>query len=137
MKLYVALAASLLLCLASERTVQGYSAILNKADHTEVRIVPAPGKVTIDGDLKDWDLSGAILMFIDEASKETHQLRGAMMYDKEFLYIGGRLKDPTPMMNQYHFGGQVNAAWNADALQINLVANPSVRSNASCAQSAS
>ena len=130
MKLHIALAASLLLCLTSEQTVQGYSAILNKADHTEVRIVPAPGKVTIDGDLKDWDLSGAILMFIDEASKETHQLRGAMMYDKEWLYVGGRLKDPTPMMNQYHFGGQVNAAWNADALQINLVANPNVRSDA-------
>ena len=91
--------------------VYGYAAVQNKADHTELRIVPALGKVTIDGDLKDWDLSGPILMFIDKASKETHQLRGAMMYDKEYLYVCGRLKDPTPMRNQYHFGGQVNMAW--------------------------
>ena len=130
MELHIMLAASMLLCLASEQTVQAYSAILNKADHTELRIVPAPGKVTIDGDLKDWDLSGAILMFIDEASKETHQLCGAMMYDKEYLYVGGHLKDPTPMRNQYHFGGQLNMAWNADALQVFLVANPDIRSDA-------
>ena len=38
------------------------------------------GKVVIDGNLSDWDLSGAIFMFIDEASKETHQIRAAMMY---------------------------------------------------------
>jgi len=107
-----------------------YAAVQNKADHTEVRIVPVPGKVAVDGDLKDWDLSGAIFMFIDEASKETHHLRNAMMYDKDYLYIGGRLKDPTPMVNQYAFGGSVEAAWNADALQINLVANPDVRSDA-------
>ena len=48
-----------------------YSAVQNKADNTEIRIVPAPGKVTVDGDLKDWDMSGAIFMFIDEASKES------------------------------------------------------------------
>jgi hypothetical protein len=42
------------------------------------------------------------------------------MYDRDCLYVGGRLKDPTPMMNQYRFGGQVNAAWNADALQVGV-----------------
>jgi len=131
MKFHAMLTAGVLLCLACPQTILGYAAILNKADHTEVRIVPAPGKVTIDGDLRDWDMSGAILIFIDEKSKDTHHLYGAMMYDKDYLYVGGRLKDPTPMMNQYHFGGQVKAAWNADALQINLLANPKVRSNAS------
>jgi hypothetical protein len=94
-----------LLCLASERTAQAYSAILNKADHTEVPIVPAPGKVTIDGDLRDWDMSGAILVFMDEKSKETHQLRGAMMYDKDYLYVGG----------------QGNSDWHADALPRHVV----------------
>ena len=122
---------ALLAAVLAPADVFGYAAIQNKADNTEIRIVPAPGKVTIDGDLKDWDRSGAILMFIDAASKETHQLLGAMMYDKEYLYVGGILKDPTPMRNQYHFGGQVNMAWNADALQIFLVANPAIRSNAS------
>jgi hypothetical protein len=122
-------AAGALLCLVLTQTANAYVAILNKADHTELRIVPAPGKVTIDGALNDWDLSGAILMFMDAPSKQTHQLRGAMMYDRDYLYIGGRLKDPTPMNNQYHFGGQVNMSWNADALQVFLVANPDIRSD--------
>ncbi|MBM4034899.1 MAG: hypothetical protein FJ291_24415, partial [Planctomycetes bacterium] len=125
------LTAGVLACLASQQRVRAYSAILNKADHTEIRIVPAPGKVTIDGDLKDWDLSGAILMFIDEASKTTHSVRAAMMYDKDYLYIGGQWKDPTPMVNQTAFGGDVGSAWNADAIQIRLVSNPEIRSNAS------
>lgn len=60
-------------------TAFGYAAIVNKTDHAEIHVVPAPGAVTIDGDLKDWDLSGAILMFIDESSKAAYSVRGAMM----------------------------------------------------------
>jgi hypothetical protein len=85
----------------------------------------------IDGKLDDWDLSGAITMFIDEASKASYSVRGAMMYDKEFLYVGARVKDPTPMMNNYSFGGEASKAWDADAIQIFLVSNPDLKSNAS------
>ena len=35
-----------------------YAAVQNKADNTEIRIVPAPGKVVIDGKLDDWARSG-------------------------------------------------------------------------------
>jgi hypothetical protein len=125
------LTAGALACLALTQAVHAYVAILNKADNTAIRIVPAPGKVAVDGDLKDWDLSGSIFMFIDEASKDAYHVRGAMMYDKEYLYIGGRWRDPTPMMNQTAFGGAVNMAWNADAIQIFLVAHPDIRSQAS------
>jgi hypothetical protein len=54
-----------------------------------------------------------------------------MMYDKEFLYVGARVKDPTPMMNNYSFGGEASKAWDADAIQIFLVSNPDLKSNAS------
>ncbi len=122
--------AMLLAALLLPAIVFGYSAVQNKADHTEIRIVPAPGKVKVDGNLKDWDLSGAIFMFIDEASKPTHSLRAAMMYDKKYLYISGCWKDPTPMVNNYAFGGDVNTAWNADAIQIRFVSSPDVKSDA-------
>ncbi len=131
MKLYTMLTAGVLLCLASTSTVLGYSAIQNKADNTEIRIVPAPGKVKIDGKLDDWDMSGAILMFLDEASKRTHHVRAAMMYDKDYIYVGGQWKDPTPMRNQTHFGGDVQNAWNADAIQMRFVSDPSIKSDAS------
>jgi hypothetical protein len=113
------------------RAARAYVAIVNKTDHSEIHVVPPPGKVVIDGKLDDWDLSGAITMFIDEASKASYSVRGAMMYDKEFLYVGARVKDPTPMMNNYSFGGEASKAWDADAIQIFLVSNPDLKSNAS------
>ncbi len=103
-----------------------YSAVQNKADNTEIRIVPTPGKVTVDGVLADWDLSGAIFMFIDEASKDAYHVRAAMMYDKDYVYIGGVWKDPNPMMNHNHFGGDVQNDWNADAIQMRFVSDPSI-----------
>ena len=106
------------------------SPIPNKADNLEIRIVPAPGPVTVDGDLKDWDLSGAIFMWMDEASKDANHVRAAMMYDKECVYIGGVWKDPTPMMNMTHFGGDLQNAWNADAIQVRFLSDPSVMSDA-------
>ena len=110
---------------------QAYVAIVNKADHQEIHVVPTPAGVTIDGKLDDWDLSGANLMFLDESSKEAYSVRGAMMYDRDYLYFGAHVKDPTPMINNYTFGGQVNMAWNADAIQIFLLSNPDIRSNVS------
>ena len=123
--------AALLAAILAPTKASAYTAIQNKADNTEIRIVPAPGKVTVDGNLKDWDLSGAIFMFMDEPSKEAYHVRAAMMYDKDYVYIGGRWKDPTPMVNHYAFGGEVNSAWNADAIQLRFVSNPEIRSRAS------
>jgi hypothetical protein len=111
--------------------VHGYAAILNKDDHKEIHIVPAPGKVTIDGDLSDWDLSGAILMYLDEASKHTYSVRGAMMYDKDALYIGGHVKDPTPLINHCSFADDPGLCWDADAVQVRFISDPKVRSTAS------
>jgi hypothetical protein len=112
-------------------TTQAYVALVNKADHTEIHVVPVPGPVTIDGRLDDWDLSGANLMYLDESSKQSYSVRGAMMYDKDYLYFGAQVKDPTPMINNYTFGGEVNMSWNADAIQIFLLANPDIRSSVS------
>lgn len=124
----------LALCLGimiSADAASGYVAIVNKTDHSEIHVVPTLDKVTIDGKLDDWDLSGAILMFLDESSKQTYSVRGAMMYDKDFLYVAAHVKDPTPMVNNYAFGGQANMAWNADSIQIFLLSNPDIRSTAS------
>ena len=116
-----------------------YVAIVNKTDHSEIHVVPVPrsagsgqsGLVTVDGDLKDWDLSGSILMFMDESSKAVYSVQAAMMYDKDYLYIGGHVKDPTPLVNNYAFGGDYAMAWNADAIQLRFFANPDLKSTAS------
>jgi hypothetical protein len=117
--------------LLSACTTQAYVALVNKADHTEIHVVPVPGPVTIDGKLDDWDLSGANLMYLDESSRQSYSVSGAMMYDPDYLYFGAHVKDPTPMVNNYTFGGEVNMSWNADAIQIFLLANPDIRSTVS------
>jgi hypothetical protein len=109
----------------------GYAAILNKDDHKEIHIVPAPGKVVVDGDLSDWDLSGAILMYLDEASKKVYSVRGAMIYDQEALYIGGHVKDPSPLINHYSFADDPGLCWDADAVQVRFVSDPGIKSSAS------
>jgi hypothetical protein len=120
-------------CLALLATffAHGYAAILNKDDHKEIHIVPAPGKVTIDGDLGDWDLSGSILMYLEEGSKNVYSVRGAMMYDQEALYIGGHVKDPSPLINHYSFADDPGLCWDADAVQLRFISDPAIRSTAS------
>ena len=63
-------------------------------------IVPTPGKVTIDGDLSDWDLSDEILTYVVESSMAYQSARTAMMYDQDALYISSRVSDPSPMLNR-------------------------------------
>ncbi len=128
-KMKLVLAVSLTVLFSS--MVSAYVAIINKADHNEIHLVPAPGKVKINGDLKDWDLSGAILLYMDKASKNVYALRVALMYDKTHVYIGGHVKDPTPMVSAHHFAGKMGMAWDADAIQMRLVSNPAIKSKAS------
>ena len=89
-----ALAAVLVLGAVAARPAFPYGAVQNKADNTEIRIVPAPGKVVIDGRLDDWDRSGEIFMFVDEGSRDTLSLTAAMMYDRDALYIDGQWIKP-------------------------------------------
>ena len=117
-----------LLAFGSLENVLAYSAVQNKADNLEVRIVPAPKKVVIDGDLSDWDRSGEIFMFIDEKSRDKFHVRLSMMFDDEYLYVGGHWADPTPMRNMISFGGDVLQSWNADAIQMRFLSDPAIRS---------
>ena len=124
-------ALTLVAAVSCPREALPYGAVQNKADNIEIRIVPAPGEVVIDGKLDDWDRSGEIFMFVDEGSRDTLSVTAAMMYDQDALYVGGHWKDPTPLMNQTAFGGDVSWAWNADAIQLRFISNPAIRSRAS------
>jgi hypothetical protein len=117
--------------LALATAANAYLATVNKTDYQEMHIVPAPGKLVIDGDLKDWDLSGAVDLFLDEGSRATMNVQGAYMYDAEALYVSGRVKDPTPMMNAHDFASDMSIVWDADCVQLYLIADPAVKSGVS------
>jgi len=88
--------------------------IAQQTDNHELRAVPAPGKVVLDGKLDDWDLSGEILMCYDlESLLDIHSARAAATYDKDYLYVSFRIKDPTPMVNHAPQDG-----WRSDSVQV-------------------
>ncbi|MFW6059551.1 MAG: hypothetical protein ACODAQ_05185, partial [Phycisphaeraceae bacterium] len=92
--------------------------------HAQLYVVPAPGEVTVDGELDDWDLSGQIEMFVEEATRSTQNAKLAAMYDEEAFYIAGEVHDPNPLMNRHDPQVNANRAWDADSVQLRMVIDP-------------
>ncbi|MFA6292317.1 MAG: hypothetical protein WC637_11075, partial [Victivallales bacterium] len=85
-------------------------------------VVPAPAKMAIDGDLKDWDLSCAYgPQAVDPQLKEKNHVTWTMMYDADALYLGAILKSERPIRNE---GGVDNVWWKGDSLEFRLAADP-------------
>lgn len=84
--------------------------------------VPAPGAVTVDGELNDWDLSGQIWSFADLAVRDRFSVRSAAMWDAEYLYLAFLWKDPTPMFSTINPDYDQDKGWISDAIQLRVVA---------------
>jgi len=95
-----------------------------RARNKRIFIVPPPGPVAIDGQLKDWDLSGQIEIFVTRETAGTMSARIAALYDAEALYLSGDFRDPSPLMNQHDPLVNAEKAWDADAFQFRLVLDP-------------
>ncbi len=94
------------------------------ARHKRIFVVPAPGPVTIDGKLDDWDLSGQIWMWVTLQTAEMQGAQFAMMYDDEALYVSAVVRDPRPMMNRHDPLVDPDKAWDADVCQLRLMLDP-------------
>lgn len=92
--------------------------------HDRIFVVPCKGPVTLDGDLKEWDLSGALEASFDEALRPKFTMRAALMDDAEALYIGCHFSDDTPMVNHHDPAVEVTRGWDADCLQVRLCSDP-------------
>jgi anti-sigma factor RsiW len=69
----------------------------NRSRFDTIHIVPPPGRVVIDADLSDWDLSGQFRSWCEPPYGDTYHLEAAMMYDDRFLYVAAHVGDPFPM----------------------------------------
>jgi len=78
----------------------------------------------VDGNLKDWDLSGAIECAFDESLRPRFTAKLAFMHDRDALYIGGRVNDDTPLVNRHDPKIEPEKGWDADALQVRLCSDP-------------
>lgn len=100
----------IVLCVFSQQT-----------NNYELRAVPSPGKVIIDGKLGDWDLSGKILICYDVVKlMNSHSALAAAMYDKDYLYLSFQIKDKTPLINHIDPNTQPGEGWKSDCVQIRL-----------------
>ena len=69
-----------------------FSAAATETENQGIRILPAPGKVTVDGDFNDWDLSGGVFVCSDaENLRERFACWFHAMWDKDDLYVLARL----------------------------------------------
>jgi len=70
------------------------------SENLGIRVLPAPGPVTIDGKFDDWDLSGGIFACSDvENQRDHYAVWFHAMYDAQNLYLLGRFIDETPLNN--------------------------------------
>jgi hypothetical protein len=90
-----------------------------ETEHLNFSILPAPGKVAIDGKFDDWDLSGGIFACSDaENLRSEYSQWFHAMYDAENLYVLARWKDPTPLNNP---GVKGDFGFAGDCLQFRTV----------------
>ena len=99
------------------------AALATETENQTIRLLPAPGKVTIDGKYNDWDLSGGIF-----ACGDIEHLRDKLscwfyaMYDQKNIYMLVRWNDDTPMNNPGSTSGDMG--FQGDCLQARMVTIP-------------
>lgn len=96
------------------------------ARHSKLYVVPAPGKVLIDGKLDDWDLSGQLFIYVVPETSQMQSAKFAAMYDRGALYLSAIVKDTTPMMNRHDPFVEPDRGWDADSCQFRIVLDPSI-----------
>ena len=99
-------------------------AMATETENTDFRILPAPGKVTIDGKFDDWDLSGSMFICSDvEYYRDQFASWQSAMYDSQNLYLLTRWIDTTPMNNPGFCGSDMG--FQGDCLQVRFMIAPS------------
>ncbi len=82
---------------------------------------PTPGEVTIDGEFEDWDWSGRIISYADYDLQDLYKVEYSSMWDEEFLYLGFKYNDNTPMLNTYDPAIEPSWTWRGDAIQLRFI----------------
>jgi hypothetical protein len=95
-------------------------AAAQQSNNHRLPAVPPPGKVTIDGTLQDWDLSGQIEVFANYRTRNTYSAKVAAMYDAHNLYLAVLWRDPTPLCNMVDANFDLGSGWKSDCLQLRL-----------------
>lgn len=98
----------------------GGFAFATETENLGMQVLPAPGKVVVDGKFDDWDLSGGVLVCGDvENLREKLGVWCHAMYDDKNVYILARWLDETPLNNPGSSRGDYGFA--GDCLQFRTI----------------
>ena len=91
-----------------------------------MRAVPTPGghAPSVDGDLSDWDLSGAEPVWMAPETARKFHAQVALMYDKDALYVGADVSLPARALRNPN--NPVDAFWWGDVLELRVAADPAL-----------
>ena len=101
--------------------------LYNQSRFDTVHVLPATRKPTIDGDLSDWDRSGAFYSACVPPYHENYYVEGMMMYDERYLYLGAHVGDPVPMQSRMDPAADpADYAWRGGSVIVRLAVNPAL-----------
>ncbi|MBM4040611.1 MAG: hypothetical protein FJ290_19060, partial [Planctomycetes bacterium] len=102
-------------------------ALATETENLGIQVLPAPGKVAVDGKAHDWDLTGGVFACGDaENLRDKLACWFHLMYDADNLYLLARWIDETPMNNPGSSKGDYG--FNGDCLQVRVITAPETRS---------
>ncbi len=100
-----------------------HGARATETEHLDYHVLPAPGKVVVDGKVDDWDLSGSLFICSDvENCRDEYASWQSAMYDSQNLYLLSRWIDATPLNNPGICGSDMG--FQGDCLQVRIITAP-------------
>ena len=117
---YIMIAMSAAMFGANFAACAGENTIGRQSQNEGISAVPAPGKVTVDGDLSEWDWSGRISVFAEYSMRSRYSVDAAAMWDKDYLYLGAKWKDPLPLNSTIDPAINPDEGWKADSWQMRI-----------------
>lgn len=114
---------AVLVLLAAALAAPPVQALPPESSHAELRAVPAPGGVAVDGVVEEpeWDLSGVMHVYAARQIRERYSVRVHAMWDREALFLGLVFRDPTPLVNNVDAEGAPFDGWQADGFQARFI----------------
>jgi DNA-binding beta-propeller fold protein YncE len=94
-----------------------------ETENLNIRILPPPAKVVVDGKVDDWDLSAGVLVCGDvENLRDKMAVWIHAMNDADNLYVLARFIDETPMSHPGSIAGDYGFL--GDSLQLRIILKP-------------
>lgn len=114
----------------------GLSLLATDTENLNLKVLPVPGRIDVDGRTDDWDLSAGIFACGDvENQRDKYGVWFHAMWDADNLYVLARWQDLTPLNNRGSVKGDYG--FNGDCLQFRVLTAPGDKLEAAASRNGS